>query len=95
MTLHDQPGRNRQDAERDAMTRALKLLSDCSMVLIHAETEQEFLLAICKLAVEAGGYRMAWVGFAERDAACSVSQRAQAGNAETGQQKTRAKPDFS
>ena len=80
MTLHDQPGRNRQDAERDAMTRALKLLSDCSMVLIHAETEQEFLLAICKLAVETGGYRMAWVGFAEQDAACSVSQRAQAGD---------------
>jgi diguanylate cyclase (GGDEF)-like protein/PAS domain S-box-containing protein len=79
MTFHDEPGPGRLDAERDAMTRALKLLSDCSMVLIHAETEQEFLEAICRLAVETGDYLMAWIGFAEQDAARSISYRASSG----------------
>jgi PAS domain S-box-containing protein len=45
------------------LTRAFKLLSECSMAMIHAKNEQALLDEICKLAVETGGYVMAWVGF--------------------------------
>jgi PAS domain S-box-containing protein len=71
--------RERKEVEREAITRALKLLSECGTMLIHAENEHVLLDAICKLAVETGGYLMAWVGFAENDEAKSISWRAQSG----------------
>jgi diguanylate cyclase (GGDEF)-like protein/PAS domain S-box-containing protein len=46
---------------------------------VHAEKEQELLAAVCKLAVETGGYLMAWVGAAQHDAAKSVRPVAQSG----------------
>ncbi len=49
------------------LTRALKLLSKCNTTLIHADDEQTLLIDICRLAVEFGGYRMAWVGYPEND----------------------------
>ena len=61
------------------LTRALKLLSKCNMVLVHAENEEELLTQICHLAVEIGGYLMAWVGFAENDVTKSVRPVAQSG----------------
>ena len=79
MTLDDAQRGKRLDAEREAMMRALQLVGDCSTVLIHAETEQKLLDAICRLAVETGGYVMTWIGFAEQDAKCSVSLQAHAG----------------
>ncbi|MBC7415550.1 MAG: GAF domain-containing protein [Herminiimonas sp.] len=80
MTFHDEASRNRPDPEHESLTRALKLSSACSMVLVRTKTEEDFLDAIYRLAAETGGYRMAWVGFAEQDAACSVSYRAHAGH---------------
>jgi len=47
--------------------RALRTLSACNEALIHAEGEPELLNNICRLIVDTGGYRMAWVGFAERN----------------------------
>ena len=65
--------------EQQRLTRALMLLSKCNGVLVHAENEAELLTKICHLAVEIGGYMMAWVGFAENDAAKSVRPVAQSG----------------
>jgi len=48
--------------------RALKMLSACNEALIHVETEEPLLRQICQIAVEVGGYRMAWVGYAQGDA---------------------------
>jgi PAS domain S-box-containing protein len=45
--------------------RALKLLSDCGEALIHAEDEVSLLRKVCQTAVDVGGYRMAWVGYAQ------------------------------
>lgn len=70
--------KNAEEALRRA-NRALKLLSKCNMVLVHAEQEQEFLPEICRLTVETGGYLMAWVGFAENDIAKTVTPVAQSG----------------
>ena len=59
----------RMRAERDLAntTRALRTLSACSAALIHAVDEAELLDMLCRLIVEIGGYRMAWVGWAEND----------------------------
>ncbi len=60
--------------------RDLRLLSDCNMALVHAQEEQGLLMEICRLCVERGGYRMAWVGYAEHDEVRTVRIVAQAGD---------------
>ncbi|OGI29659.1 MAG: hypothetical protein A2288_00895 [Candidatus Moranbacteria bacterium RIFOXYA12_FULL_44_15] len=59
--------------------RDLKVLSRCNHILIHAKKEKELLDDVCKIIVEAGGYRMAWVGIAEDDDYKSVKAAAQRG----------------
>ena len=60
--------RKRAERELANTTRALKTLSACSAALIHASGEAELLDMLCRLIVEIGGYRMAWVGRTENDA---------------------------
>lgn len=52
--------------------RALATLSECDQALLHAADEQGFLRDVCRIAVEHGGYRQAWVWFAEADGVASV-----------------------
>jgi response regulator RpfG family c-di-GMP phosphodiesterase len=46
--------------------RALRTLSACNAALVDAVSEPELLDTVCRLIVDAGGYTMAWVGFAEQ-----------------------------
>jgi PAS domain S-box-containing protein len=73
--------RQRQVAEKNFQRteRALKTISACNKVLVRASSEAMLLAEICRVVVEKGGYRMAWVGFAENDEAKSVSVAASAG----------------
>ena len=69
--------------DRQALERAnrdLRLLSDCNMALVHAEKESELLQEICRLSVERGGYRLAWVSYVVHDDAKSVQLVAQHGD---------------
>ena len=59
--------------------RALKTISTCNQVLVRATDEPALLREICDAIVETGGYRMAWVGFAENDENKSVRFAASAG----------------
>ncbi len=59
--------------------RAYRVLSRCNQTLIRAAEESRLLHEICKIIVEAGGYRLAWVGFAEQDEQKTVRPAAQAG----------------
>ncbi len=52
--------------------RALATLSECDHTLLHAADEQGFVSDVCRVAVEHGGYRQAWVWFAEADGVASV-----------------------
>ena len=45
-------------------SRALKTLSEANMALVHTKDIDTLLTDICRAAVDAGGYRMAWVGTA-------------------------------
>jgi PAS domain S-box-containing protein len=57
---------------RRHLTRELRALSDCNQVLLRAVDEPALLNDICRIICEEAGYRMAWVGYAENDAARSV-----------------------
>lgn len=57
----------RHELVLERANRALRTLSACSQALLHAEGESELLDAVCRIIVEAGGYRMAWVGYPEHD----------------------------
>jgi len=59
--------------------RALRALSLCHHALIHAGKEVELVEEICRTVAETGGYRLAWVGYAETDDGCSVRRIAAAG----------------
>ena len=59
--------------------RAYRILSECNQELVQATDEVGLLQAICRHIITIGGYRMAWVGMAEQDAAKSVRPVAQAG----------------
>jgi PAS domain S-box-containing protein/putative nucleotidyltransferase with HDIG domain len=61
------------------VNRALKATSDCNMALIHATDEISLLDEMCRIIVDAGGYRLAWVGYAEHDAAKKVKPVAHGG----------------
>ncbi|MDD2925193.1 PAS domain S-box protein [Rhodoferax sp.] len=62
--------------------RALRTLSACNMALVQANSEAALLDSICRLIVEKGGYRMAWVGFAQHDPQKTVRPVAQFGHEE-------------
>ncbi len=72
----------RSEADQKRLNRSLRLLSDCNTALVHAGEEQALLNEICRLIVEVGGYRMAWVGYAEQDEAKTVRPVAQHGHEE-------------
>jgi diguanylate cyclase (GGDEF)-like protein/PAS domain S-box-containing protein len=60
--------------------RALRMFSACNEVFLRASDEQSLLTGLCRIAVEIGGYRMAWVGYADDDAARSIVIKAQVGD---------------
>jgi PAS domain S-box-containing protein len=52
--------------------RHMKALIKCDEALVHANDEKTLLNDICKIIVEVGGYRLAWIGYMENDANKSV-----------------------
>ena len=79
-TLRDITARRLADAKLARSTRALKLLSQSNRALTRIEDELQLLGEICRLAVDVGGYRMAWVGYARDDEGRSVEPMAHAGH---------------
>lgn len=61
-------------------SRALEVLRKCNEALIRARSETDLLHDICRLVVEIGNYRLAWVGYAMHDQQKSVKPMAQFGD---------------
>ncbi|HYA41450.1 MAG TPA: PAS domain S-box protein, partial [Syntrophobacteraceae bacterium] len=59
--------------------RAFRTLSECNQAMVRQTDEMELLRQVCRIVVDVGGYRMAWVGFAENDQNKSVLPVASAG----------------
>ena len=60
--------RKQSELELRRVNRALHTISTCNQVLVRAENEPDLLKKVCEALVRVGGYRLAWVGFAEHDA---------------------------
>jgi PAS domain S-box-containing protein len=62
------------------LNRTLLIISECSQALVRAEEEAVLLQDVCRIIVEFGEYRLAWVGFREHDEAKTVKPMAHFGN---------------
>ena len=60
--------------------RELRMLIDCKRSLARAQDEQQLLMEICRILVGPGGYRLAWIGFADDGPDCNVRVAAHAGH---------------
>ncbi|HVA39088.1 MAG TPA: diguanylate cyclase, partial [Candidatus Binataceae bacterium] len=69
-------------AELERVNRALRGLTTGKQVVLHARDEASLLTEMCRAVGEAGGYRMAWVGYAAQDKRKSVLPKAHWGGAE-------------
>ncbi len=58
---------------------AYKLLSSVNQVLVRATNETALLQEICRLIIETGGYRTAWVGYVKQDEETGLDPAAYAG----------------
>ena len=58
---------------------ALKALSRCNSVLVHANSEADILNNMCKMIIEEAGYRFAWIGMVENDEKKCIQPVAHAG----------------
>lgn len=65
--------------KREYLNRALRMMWGCSRALLNAKEEEKLLSEVCRIAVEVGGYRLAWAGFAEDDPGMTVRPVAQFG----------------
>jgi PAS domain S-box-containing protein len=61
------------------VNETLRMISDCNQVLVRATTEDDLVREICRTIHDRGGYRMAWVGYADDDEARTVRPVASVG----------------
>ena len=70
---------DRSESELGRIKRALGLLSAANQAMRSAVCQIELLEALCRIIIDAGGYRFAWIGYAENDEKKTVTPVAQAG----------------
>ncbi len=64
--------RRRTEAALLRTNRALRLFSLVKGAVVRAQDEASLLSEVCRISVEVAGYRLAWIGRAERDARKTV-----------------------
>ncbi len=60
--------------------RTLAMITRCNEAVLRATTEEELYADICRVIVDAGGYRMCWVGVPENDERRTLRPVAHAGH---------------
>lgn len=64
---HDLSERKAVEMELCSLNRALTTIWECNQVMVRAQEESELLHEICRIIVETGGYRLAWVALSEAE----------------------------
>ena len=77
--LLDTTERKQSEDSLARLNRTLQTLYQCNQALVHASDEYELLQTVCRILVEVGRVRMAWVGYRELDREKSIRPVAQAG----------------
>jgi PAS domain S-box-containing protein len=72
--------RKRAEEKLARLNRTLQTLYQCNQALVRATEEYELLRSVCRILVEVGGLRMAWVGYREDNEDKTVRSVAQAGH---------------
>ncbi len=72
--IQDITDRKHADERLHRANRALRAISHCNQALIHATDEPSLLKQICRVIVEDGGYRLAWVAFARASGVVAAAQ---------------------
>lgn len=62
---HDLSDRKAVEMELCSLNRALTTIWECNQVMVRAPSESELLHEICRIIVETGGYRLAWVALSD------------------------------
>lgn len=75
----EQKARKDAEAKLYRLNRELRAISDCNQTLMRALDEPSLLDQICRIICTEAGYRVAWVGYAESDAAKTLRPVAWAG----------------
>ncbi len=71
--------RKRAEERLRLVNRVLKMVSECHQALVRASDEATLLTGFCRILVERGAYRVAWIGFADKDDPGSLRPVAKAG----------------
>jgi PAS domain S-box-containing protein len=71
--------RRQVEQELRRVSQTLMAISHCHHAVVRATEESGLLREICRIIVEVGDYRLAWVGFTEQDEIKVVARSAQAG----------------
>ncbi len=71
--------RKRSEAALQRYTRALEMVNQCNEVVFHATDTQVLLNRVCNIIISTGGYRFAWVGYAQEDEEKTITPMAKAG----------------
>ncbi|MBI4939011.1 MAG: PAS domain S-box protein [Nitrosomonadales bacterium] len=77
--IRDTTERKQSELTLRKLNRAFKTLSAGNRELVHASDEIQLLQAMCRVAVETGGYSAAWVGYKQHDAEKSIRPMAHFG----------------
>jgi hypothetical protein len=48
------------------------MTAECNRALVRSTEENRLLQEMCRIGVESGGYRMAWIGLARYDAGKTI-----------------------
>jgi PAS domain S-box-containing protein len=79
LSLNNITERKERIYELKNLNRTLIALSHSSQAMMHAENENDYMNAVCKIITEDCGHSMVWIGFAENDSYKSVIPAAYAG----------------
>ena len=72
-TIRDITAQKQAEIELKQANRAMRLLSASNRTLLRSTLEDDLLAQVCRIAVEIGGYCLAWVGIAQFDEEKSIS----------------------
>ncbi|HIK05245.1 MAG TPA: response regulator [Trichormus sp. M33_DOE_039] len=67
------------EAEIQRVNRTLQTLSSCNQAVVRTDNEADLLHQVCEIFIKVGGYRLAWVAYAENNPQKDIYPVAQAG----------------
>jgi PAS domain S-box-containing protein len=74
--VHDETARHRAERDLRRMSRLYAMLSQTNQLVVRTASRQDLLEGVCRIAVEHGGFKLAWVGLVRADGAIEPVVRA-------------------